>query len=91
MADVAQIVFYNPYVSARAPRISTSVWISHRQTIEDLYVRQHKTLEAVMKVMATQHGLFAKSVPNPSNGFVEILLYQLMLSSRRQYTEKIRL
>lgn len=63
--DVTQIVFYNPYVSTRAPRISTPVWTNYRQTIEDLYVRQHKTLEAVMKVMATQHGFFAKSVPKP--------------------------
>lgn len=36
-------------------------------------------------------GFSQSQSPNPSNGFVAILLYQLMLSSRRQYTEKIRL
>jgi hypothetical protein len=51
-----------PDAPARAKRLPPHEWAAHRQNIEDLYVDQGKSLNEVMVIMASRHGLNAKYV-----------------------------
>jgi hypothetical protein len=51
-----------PGAPARAKRLPPQEWAAHRQNIEDLYVDQGKSLDEVMVIMASRHGLNAKYV-----------------------------
>jgi hypothetical protein len=43
----------------RAPRLPASQWTHHQLAIEELYIRQDKTLEQVVKIMKQEHNFHA--------------------------------
>jgi hypothetical protein len=45
---------------ARAPRISQRKWEKHREHIEELYVKQGKSLEKVAATLSQRHGFEAQ-------------------------------
>lgn len=82
----SKFVICGPDGPTRAKRLQPQEWAAHRQTITDLYVHQDKSLDDLMTIMASKHGLIAKYLSSPPWDAPCLL----RICSRRQYTEKLR-